>query len=83
MAFQRNTQKLQENPHVSFFGAARGHASESFFRDFWVLGALWSTSERILVMLGRYVSALGCYLAHLGGHLMLKVSTRDPLQAVS
>ena len=48
MGFQRNTQKPQENQHFLWFGAAREHASESFFNVFrcWApcgrhLGALW------------------------------------------
>ena len=67
MDFQRNTQKPKENHHISWFCAARGHASESFFREFSVLGALWVTSGRPLATLGRHVSALGSSLAALGG----------------
>ena len=55
-----------------------GHASENLFPHFLVLGALWSTSERVLATLGRFVSALGSSLAALGGHLALKRSIRDP-----
>ena len=58
MGFQRNTQKPKENHHISWFCAARGHASKSFFREFSVLGALWVTSGRPLATLGRHVSAL-------------------------
>ena len=83
MGFQRNTQKPKENFHISWFCAARGHASESFFREFSVLGALWVTSGRPLATLGRHVSALGSSLAALGGHLAPKGSTRDPLHAVT
>ena len=79
MGFQRNTQKPKENLAFSWFGAAREHASETFFRDFSLLGALWSTSGRALATLGRHVSALGSSLAALGGHLAPKGSTRDPL----
>ena len=81
MGFQRNTQKPKEKHAFSWFGAAREHASESFFGDFSLLGALWSTSGRALATLGRSVSALGSSLAALGGHLAPKGSTRDPLQA--
>ena len=70
MGFQRNTQKPEENHYISWFCAARGHASESFFREFSVLGALWVTSGRPLATLGRHVSALGSSLAALGGHLL-------------
>ena len=63
MGFQRNTRKLKENLAFSLFGAARGHASESFFGDFSLLGALWSMSGRALATLGRSVSALGFSLA--------------------
>ena len=83
MGFQRNTQKPKENHHISWFCAARGHASESFFREFSVLGALWVTSGRPLATLGRHVSALGSSLAALGGHLAPTGSTRDPFQAVA
>ena len=83
MGFQRNTQKPKENLAFSWFGAAQEHASESFFRDFSVLGALWSTSGRTLATLGRSVSALGSSLAALGGHLAPTGSTRDPLDAVA
>ena len=76
MGFQRNTQKPEENLHLSWFGAAREHASENFFRDFLLLGALWSTSGRALAALGRSVSALGFSLAVLGGHLVPKGLTR-------
>ena len=62
MGFQRNTQKPKENHHISWFCAARGHASESFFREFSLLGALWATSGIILATLGRYVSAFGWLL---------------------
>ena len=78
MGFQRNTQKPKENLHFSWFGAARGHASESFFRDFSPLGALWSTSGRALVTLRRSVSALGSSLAALGGHLAPKGLAQGP-----
>ena len=83
MGFQRNTQKPKENHHISWFCAARGHASESFFREFSVLGALWVTSGRPLATLGRHVSALGSSLAALGGHLAPTGSTREPFQAVA
>ena len=69
MDFQRNIRKPKENLYFSWFGAARGHAPESFFRDFSVLGALWWTSGHALATLGRSVSALGSSLAGLGGHL--------------
>ena len=78
MGFQRNTQKPREDHHISWFCAARGHASESFFREFSVLGALWVTSGRPLATLGRHVSALGSSLAALGGHLAPKGSIMDP-----
>ena len=78
MGFQRNTQKPKEKHGFSWFGAAREHASESFFGDFSLLGALWSTSGRALATLGRSVSALGSSLAALGGHLAPNGSTRDP-----
>ena len=78
IGFQRNTQNPEENNAFSWFGAAREHASESFFRDFSMLGALWSTSGRALATLGRSVSALGSSLASLGGHLAPKVSIKDP-----
>ena len=78
MGFQRNTQKLQENHAFSWFGAAREHASKTFFGDFSLLGALWSTSGRALATLGRSVSALGSSLAALGGHLAPKGSIMDP-----
>ena len=74
MGFQRNTQKPEENRHISWFCAARGHASESFFREFSVLGALWMTSGRPLATLGRHVSALGSSLVALGGHLAPKAT---------
>ena len=83
MGFQRNTQKPKENLAFSWFGGAREHASETFFGDFSLLGALWSTSGRALATLGRSVSALGSSLAALGGHLAPKGSTRDPFQAGS
>ena len=76
MGFQRNTQEPEENHYISWFCAARGHASESFFREFSVLGALWVTSGRPLATLGRSVLALA--LAALDGHLAPKGSTRDP-----
>jgi len=78
MGFQRNTQKPKENLDFSWFGAARGHASEIFFGDFSLLGALWATSGRALSTLGRSVSALGSSLAALGGHLAPKGSIMDP-----
>ena len=78
MDFQRNTQKPKENLAFSWFGAAREHASETFFGDFSLLGALWSTSGRALATLGRSVSALGFSLAALGGHLAPKGSIMDP-----
>ena len=78
IGFQRNTQKPSENHHISWFCAARGHASESFFREFSVLGALCVTSGRPLATLGRHVSALGSSLAALGGHLALKGSIMAP-----
>ena len=78
MSFQRNIRKPTENLHFSWFGAAQGRASESFFRVFSVLGALWSMSGRALATLGRSVSALGSSLAALGGHLAPNGSTRDP-----
>ena len=78
MGFQRNTQKPKENLAFSWFGAAREHASETFFGDFSLLGALWSTSGRALATLGRSVSALGSSLAALGGHLAPKGSIMDP-----
>ena len=81
MGFQRNTQKPKENLAFSWFGGAREHASETFFGDFSLLGALWSTSGRALATLERSVSALGSSLAALGGHLAPNGSTRDPLQA--
>ena len=83
MGFKRNTQKPKENRHISWFCAARGHASESFFREFSVLSALWATSGRTLATLGRSMSALGSSLAALGGHLTPKGSLKDPLQAGS
>ena len=46
MRFQRNTKKLKENHSFSWFGAAREHASETFFGELSLLGALWSTSGR-------------------------------------
>ena len=79
MGFQRNTQKPEENLYISWFCAARGHASESFFHEFSVLGALWVTSGRPLATLGRHVSALGSSLAALGRHLAPNGSTRYPL----
>ena len=79
VGFQRNIQKPKENNHISWFCAARGHASESFFREFSLLGALWATSGRASATLGHHVSALGSSLAALGGHLVPKGSTRDPL----
>ena len=82
MGFQRNAQKPKENLDLSWFGAARSHASENFFRDFSLLGALWATSGRALATLGRSVSALGSSLAALGGHLAPNGSTRAPLHAV-
>ena len=78
MGFQQNTQKPKEKHAFSWFGAAREHASESFFDDFSLLGALWSTSGRALATLGRSVSALGSSLAALGGHLAPKGSIMDP-----
>ena len=75
---ETHTQQPKENLHFSWFGAARGHASESFFRNFSLLGALWSTSGRALATLGRSVSALGSSLAALGDHLAPKGSIRDP-----
>ena len=78
MGFQRNTQKPKENNAFSWFGAAREHASESFFDDFSLLDALWSTSGRALATLGRSVSALGSSLAALGGHLAPNRSIMDP-----
>ena len=78
MGFQRNTQKPKENNAFSWFGAAREHASENFFGDVSLLGALWSTSGRALATLGRSVSALGSSVAPLGGHLAPNGSTRDP-----
>ena len=83
MGFQRTTQKPTENLTFSWFGGAREHASESFFRDFSLLGALWSTSGRALATLGRSVSALGSSLAALGGHLAPKGSTRDPFHVTA
>ena len=83
MVFQRNTQKPKENLAFSWFGAAREHASETFFHNLSLLGALWSTSGRALATLGRSVSALGSSLAALGGHLAPKGSTRDPFQPVT
>ena len=83
MGFQRNIQKPKENLAFSWFGAAREHASESFFGDFSLLGALWSTSGRALATLGRSVSALGSSLAALGGHSAPTGSTRDPFHAVA
>ena len=81
MGFQRNTQKPKENPAFSCFGGAREHASETFFADFSLLGALWSTSGRALASLGLSVSALRS-LAALGGYLEPNGSTRDPFHAV-
>ena len=78
ICFRRNTRKPEEKIVFSWFGAAREHASESFFGDFSLLGALWSTSGRALATLGRSVSALGSSLAALGGHLAPNGSTRDP-----
>ena len=63
MGFQRNTQKPIENLDFSWSGGARARASETFFCDFSLLGALWATSGRILATLERHVSALGCSLA--------------------
>ena len=74
MGFQRNIQKPKENLDLSWSGAARAHASELFFHDFSLLGALWATSGRTLATLGRYVSALGSSLAALGGHLAPKAT---------
>ena len=68
----------KDNFHFSWFGASGGHALERFFRDFSLLGALWSTSGRALATLGRSVSALGSSLAALGGHLAPKGSIMDP-----
>ena len=82
MGFQRNIQKPQENLAFSWFGGAREHASETFFGDFSLLGALWSTSGRALATLGRSVSALGSSLAALGGHLAPNGSTRDPFHGI-
>ena len=79
MGFQRNAQKHKENRYFSWSCVAQVHASESFFREFSLLGALWATSGRALATLGRSVSALGSSLAPLGGHLAPKGSTRDPL----
>ena len=79
MRFLRNTQKPDDKPAFSWFGGAREHASETFFGDLSLLGALWSTSGRALATLGRSVSALGSSLAALGGHLAPKGSIRDPL----
>ena len=81
MGFQRNTQKPKENLAFSWFGDAREHVSETFFGDFSLPGALWSTSGRALATLRRSVSALGSSLAALGGHLAPNGSTRDPLHA--
>ena len=78
MGLQRNIQKPKENLAFSWFGAARGHASESFFGDFSLLGVLWSTCGRALATLGRSVSALEFSLAALGDHLAPNGSTRDP-----
>ena len=50
---------------------------ETFFGDFSLLGALWSTSGRALATLGRSVSALGSSLAALGGHLAPNSSIMD------
>ena len=83
MRFQRNTQKPKENLAFSWFGAAREHASENFFGDFSLLGALWSTSGRAMAILERSVSALGSSLAALGGHLAPKGSTTNPFHAVA
>ena len=83
MGFQRNIQKPKENLAFSWFGAAREHASETFFGDFSLLGALWSTSGRALATLGRSVSALGSSLAALGGHLAPKGSIMDPFHLTS
>ena len=78
MGFQQNTQKPKENLAFSWFGGAGEHASETFFGDFSLLGALWSTSGRALATLERSVSALGSSLAALGGHLAPNGSTRYP-----
>ena len=75
MGFQRNTRKTMEYLAFSGFGAAREHASKSFFGHFSLLGALCSTSGRALATLGR---SLGSSLTALGGHLAPKGSTRDP-----
>ena len=83
MGFQRNTQKPKENVAFSKFGDGREHASETFFGDFSLLGALWSMSGRALATLGRHVSALGSSLAALGGHLAPTSSTSDPLHVGS
>ena len=66
------------NPAFSWFGDAREHVLETFFVDFSLLGALWSTSGRGLATLERSVSALGSSLAALGGHLAPKGSIMDP-----
>ena len=81
-ALSQMPQNIKENLDISCFGGDWRHASESFFHDFSVLGALWSTSGRALATLGRSVSALGSSLAALGGHLAPKGSIRDPLHPV-
>ena len=64
--------------HRPWFGGAREHASETFFGDFSLLGALCSMSGRALATFGRSVSAFGSSLAALGGHLALTGSIMDP-----
>ena len=86
MGSKQNIQKPKQNNDVSCFGGDRAHASATFFHDFSVLGALWSTSGRTLVTLGCTLATLGCTLATLGRSLAAlgaqsapKGSSRDPV----
>ena len=72
-------QNIKENLDMSCFGGVWRHASESFFYDFSVLGALWSTSGHTLVTLGCTLATLGRTLAALGAQSAPKGSSRDPL----
>ena len=60
-----------------------GHTSETFFRDFSVLGALLSTLGLALPTLEHTLAALGRSLAALGGQSVPKGSSRDPLQGAT
>ena len=80
-ALSQMPQNTKENLDISCFGGDRAHASATFFHDFSVLGALWSTLLRSLLTLGRSLSSLGSSLAALGGHSVPKGSNRDPFHA--